>query len=646
MASLPFVVVLLLVVCPVLAFAQDQFRIFFADKGLSFLDLTPGSPRYEQALNRLSEETRTRRARSLGTQQILSEEDFNIPEGYLAQVELAGFEVLGSSKWTNTAVVRGNATDIEKLSRSVFIRSIQRLKRSVPRLAENAPSTLHLSSCGYDSVIYRAGPSRSQLARTNITPLHALGLDATGVRVAYFDTGFNWSFNDALEHSNVIDEYDFVFGDTVVSDQPGDVGGQGNHGTHVLTVAAGYLPDTVIGPAYNAELLLGKTEDLRSETPVEEENLARAFEWAEAQGARIASISLGYQNFDSGFVGYTYEDINGQNAISTRAAARAARLGMLVVVSAGNGRLSGFPHISPPSDADSILAVGAMDLNDSIATFSSIGPTFDGRIKPDIVAPGVGVISFAEGYGPVSVGGTSNAAPLVSGAAALMMQAHPDASGQEVREAILATGRLSKSPDNTYGWGMIDAYASAIELGTFIGKVTPTPLDNGLRVCAGVGSKNSANVKLLYEIDGARREFAMEETTDSNIYEGAFHADRSDVGKLVKYSIEVTDEQGAIARMPRNTQSHFEYILRAIPAPNTPVVQVLRSGTTIGLEFSGVKSGDYKIYDVLGRQIKTAEFSDSKLISVPTQDLIKGHYFIALHLQGHEMQVIKFQVFR
>ena len=146
-----------------------------------------------------------------------------------------------------------------------------------------------------------------------------------------------------------------------------------------------------MGPAYNPDLLLAKTEDLRSERPIEEDNYAAAMEWMEKLGVDITSSSLGYFGFDSGFVSHTYADMDGKTTVSAKACKRAAQLGVLVCTAMGNGGgNAAYPYLITPADADSIISVGALDVNDTIAGFSSRGPTFDKRLKPEICAPGVG----------------------------------------------------------------------------------------------------------------------------------------------------------------------------------------------------------------------------------------------------------------
>jgi hypothetical protein len=207
----------------------------------------------------------------------------------------------------------------------------------------------------------------------------------------------------------------------------------------------------LIGPAFGADFALAKTEIKLSETQIEEDNWVAGVEWADDLGADIVSSSLGYQDW------YTYEDMDGNTALCTIAADLAVSKGIVVVNSAGNERITTWYHIIAPADGDSVIAVGAVDLQGGLASFSSAGPTFDGRIKPDVVARGVQTYcAWANGgYGGAS--GTSLSAPLVAGVCALLLEIHPDWTPIQVREALWHTASQADDPDNLYGYGIANA---------------------------------------------------------------------------------------------------------------------------------------------------------------------------------------------
>ncbi|MFQ6610118.1 MAG: S8 family serine peptidase, partial [Fidelibacterota bacterium] len=235
--------------------------------------------------------------------------------------------------------------------------------------------------------------------------------------------------------------------------EPGDPENSHNHGTYTLSTLGGSFEGQLYGPAYNAQFLLAKTEDVSQEVPVEEDWYVAGLEWGESLGADVASSSLGYIDW------YTYEDLDGQSAVTTIAVNIAIENGMVITTAAGN---SGSGGIIAPADAFEVLACGAVDSNGEIAGFSSWGPTADGRIKPDICARGVATFC-ADIVSPNSyreANGTSLSTPLVGGAAAVILSAHPSWTPLQVREALMMTADNVENPDNQYGWGVIDVMAA------------------------------------------------------------------------------------------------------------------------------------------------------------------------------------------
>ncbi|GAF80334.1 unnamed protein product, partial [marine sediment metagenome] len=226
----------------------------------------------------------------------------------------------------------------------------------------------------------------------------------------------------------------------------------------------------LIGPAFKADFLLAKTEMLIEEIDLEEDNYVRALEWGEALGADIASSSLGYTDW------YTWQDMDGNTAVTTKAVDIAASLGMLCVTAVGNENGAyKWNHIIAPADADSVISVGAVDDTSGIASFSSRGPSYDGRIKPEVCALGVSTAcASGNGVSYTHLDGTSLSTPLVAGAAAVLLSANPSWTPMMVREALMKTASQSNTPDNDYGYGIIDIW-EAINIDTLLldGKTIP-----------------------------------------------------------------------------------------------------------------------------------------------------------------------------
>jgi serine protease AprX len=344
------------------------------------------------------------------------------------------------------------------------VRRIDRVhtaRRAVPEAARRADSPVRMQTPegprGEAAPSLDYGMSYGQLDLMNVIPLHDANRFGEGVLVAMLDTGYNRA-HESLIHLDVVAERDFINNDPVTKNEPGDPPTQHNHGTYTLSALAGYAPGELIGPAWAASFALAKTERVDVEIQQEEDDFVAGLEWADSLGADIVSSSLAYDDW------YTYEDMDGNTAVTTIAADIAASRGIAVVNAAGNAGPLPWPGIMAPADGDSVIAVGAVDYSGVIASFSSRGPTYDGRIKPDVCAQGVSVYaaSPADSLSYVWVGGTSLATPLAAGASALCLQMHPYWSPVVLRDELRAKADHAASPNNDYGWGVIDAYQTAL----------------------------------------------------------------------------------------------------------------------------------------------------------------------------------------
>ena len=275
------------------------------------------------------------------------------------------------------------------------------------------------------------------------------------------DAGFNRLSHDAFLSMDIIAAWDFVNNDPNVGDE-GDMG-EGSHGTQTLSTIGGYAPGHLIGPAFNSSYILAKTENTDTETPIEEDNWIAAMEWADSIGVDVTSTSLGYIGYDPPYQSYTWEDMDGNTTVITNGADYAAYIGIVVVNSAGNeGYNASHNTLGAPSDGDSVIAAGAVNSSGSRSSFSSVGPTVDGRIKPDIMALGSGdvVASPYNDHNYTTASGTSFSCPLSAGVAALILCSNPNLTPMQVRDAMRNTASKNSNPDNLYGWGILNALSA------------------------------------------------------------------------------------------------------------------------------------------------------------------------------------------
>lgn len=452
--------------------------VFFADKG-------DGIQNYlNNPTTVVSEKSLKRRSKVLSEDKLISDRDLPVYQNYINQIKAEGFRVKQKTKWINGVsgwVVKSEITKIADLSCVKQLDIVHCFKKDdFEEESENdVPRNINqnlLKPEGVNSFNY--GPSFTQLNQITVPQVHDLGYTGAGVTICMMDAGFDrWTTHQVFDSMNVIATWDFVDGDSDVEN--GNVGA-GSHGTNTLSLIGGFYEGQLIGPAFGADFILTRTEDIYSETPIEEDNWIAALEWADSIGVDLTSTSLGYLDFDPPYQNqsYTWEDMDGNTAVITNGADYAASIGIFVVNSAGNEADRQTPNtLVAPADGDSVIAVGAVNSNGTRASFSSYGPTVDGRIKPDLMAMGSNNYVAQNGsnsdYGHGS--GTSYSCPLLAGASALLMEVDPSLTPMQLSTLLKNTASQSTNPDNFYGWGIINTYAAVQSLITGVGKTTEVP---------------------------------------------------------------------------------------------------------------------------------------------------------------------------
>jgi len=428
--------------------------IYFTDKGGNLEKF------YNEPLKVVSEKS-IKRHQKLNKESILDFSDLPVNNDYVEQVVSNGFNIKHKSKWFNAISGFATKEQINKILRFSFVNRVDLVKgfskskndmefNETPIIENRFVQPEKLFSLNY-------GNSFMQNNLINVPAVHNLGYDGSGITICVMDAGFNNLAHTVFDSMNIIATWDFVNGDPNVGDE-GDMG-NGSHGTYVLSVLGGYAPGNLIGPAYRSNYILAKTENTDSETPVEEDNWVAALEWADSIGVDITSTSLGYLEYDPPYTSYTWQNMDGNTAIITIAGDLAVKKGIIVVNSAGNEGWRSTPNsLIAPADGDSIFAIGAVNSSGLRTSFSSFGPTVDGRIKPDFMAMGSGVVSARASNQTqyTFVSGTSFSCPLVSGAIALLLQANPNLNPIQIRGILRQTSSRSNNPDNFYGWGIIN----------------------------------------------------------------------------------------------------------------------------------------------------------------------------------------------
>jgi subtilisin family serine protease len=461
----------------------------FADKGETGpADL---ASRLAEAERTLTPESRRRRERA-GVRPLVDWLDLPLEPTYLGALVARGHAVYGQSRWFNRVAVRTSGPALAALASLPFVRRVAPVELAEPREPQARPArsgaledrsgSAPFAATGSTALSY--GRSLGQLTRLGIPAVHDSGYIGTLVNVCVLDNGFNYyKKHEALKTIPVgaLRARDFIRGGYIVQDTV-DVPAYFEHGTATLSALGGRAPGRYLGAAPGCNAILGRTEDDGSEKPIEMVYWTMGAEWADSLGADIISSSLTYNLFpDSAGTDLTYPQLDGHTAIITRAAEIAAAKGILVVTSAGNdgnnrnvGRKVGAPA---DANGDSVIAIAAVDSFGVRAAFSSKGPTFDGRIKPDLAAQGVAVyVATAIGdpntYEPLD--GTSFSAPLVAGLAACLLQARPAWPPVWIIQAIKASASHASAPDTLTGWGIPNGLAALRYVPDTLGVPDPT----------------------------------------------------------------------------------------------------------------------------------------------------------------------------
>lgn len=531
---------LLLMTCAAFAQTQDAW-VYFTGKpnAQSYLN-NPLTMLTQRALDR-------RTAQNIP----ITIQDVPVEQTYIDQVVAAtGITVKAKSKWLNCVHVRGTQTDVNALSSLSFVQSIHFADNSLnnkmaqPNVGEATINPVNKNM--NVEVNFNYGNSANQIQMLNGDYLHQQNYTGQGKIIAVLDSGFinvnsTAPFQRLFDNNLILGGYNFVNRTTNVYDLH-------NHGTMTLSCMGGYVDGQLVGTAPDAQYYLYVTEDVTEENPVEESYWVEAAEEADRVGADVISTSLGYFGYDNPSYSYNYSDMTGNSAFASQGANIAFSKGMIVVASAGNNGNTSEPHINVPSEATNVICVGAVDATEVRTGFSAIGPSFDGRIKPDVMAKGASAtVAYTSGaIGTAS--GTSFSCPIFAGLITSFWSAIPSATNQQLINFYKETCDRFSNPDNLYGYGIPNFQAALTNALTTIENtidafyIYPNPT-NGLLNVVFPNSYSNAQISLyntlgqvIYSKDIAHSNSSLNlDSLSSGVYYYSISfGNEQKVGKLIK----------------------------------------------------------------------------------------------------------------
>lgn len=448
--------------------------------------------------------------------------DIPVNQSYINQVNATGAIVFQRSKWFNAAiVVILNPTQLAAVNSLSCVASSSPVNRYHSTIADEViPASPSAFKSSAKTSAYSYGPSVTQVNQMNLECMHNQGFRGQNMTIAVIDDGFsmvntNPVFDSLRNEGRLLGTRDIVEGNSSVYEDD-------SHGALVLSCMAGNSPGNLIGTAPKAGYYLLRSEDVASEKIIEENNWVVAAELADSLGVDIITTSLGYTTFDVSSQNHVYGDLDGRTSVASIASTMAARKGIFLLNAAGNEGNGSWHYIGVPADADSICTVGSVNGSGVHSGFSSVGPTADGRIKPDVSTMGEGTYVCAPGGFFMSGNGTSFACPVMAGAVACLWQANPGKTNMQLLNAIRNTSSRYSSPDNNYGWGIPDMCLAHVILNPEpIGiaersrqevKLFPNPAKNQVSF----NLNSSAETVMLTDVLGNEINFSLSEKGANN----------------------------------------------------------------------------------------------------------------------------------
>lgn len=482
------------------------YSVSFAQTSLVFVffkDKPNKAAFYANPLSELSQKSLNRRT-SMGI--ALNDQDAPIEPSYLNNIQNLGFTVTDYSKWLNGVAVNATPAQVITLQAQNYVQSVESFARNSSggtKIAHRNKWENPADPAGKNLTVFNYGAGSGQIDQINLRPLHLAGYTGTGVTIAVIDAGFpnvntGAAYSRLWTNSHIKGGFDFV---TKTADiyNPS----LNTHGTAVLGAIGGYIQDTFVGSAPDADFYLYRSENAAVEIPEEELYWIEAAEEADRKGVDIITTSLGYSTFDDPKYNYTYAQMNGSTSFIARGAEIAVNKGIFTLIAAGNSGAQPWHYIVTPADNAKVFSIGGVDSAGMSSTFSSFGPNAAGVIKPDAAARGTGATSVSNtSNSTIPVNGTSIATPIAAGGVACLIQAFPAMNRDLMRNRLRQTASLYPNHTDQMGFGILNfgmLYNNVLSASDLVKKNEVAIFPNPVKSILNVASENDVLLLEVYD---------------------------------------------------------------------------------------------------------------------------------------------------
>ena len=479
--------------------SKEYYRVFYKDK-----DTTS----FQNNNNLYKETLKLYDVSALKRRGALYIEDAIITPSYLSKLKEFEIEYINSSRWFNYSLIMADSNVIKEIEKLSFVKKVNRTNTKFSTLDINSTKLTNYTEMILDKNSY--GESENQVSQLGVDKLHKLGFNGDSIVVGYLDSGFRL-FDDVVDSTQLLGQYDFVNNDNETSNQEGDAVNQDLHGTCVLSTVSAYNQDSLIGMASESFFYLAKTENISGEKNIEEDSFVFGLEWLETRGVQLINSSLGYINFDEGEFSHSFSDLDGNTTLVSQAVNKAVKKYIMFFNAIGNDG-PGEKTLISPSDANSVIAIGGLKKgSEEIANFSSIGPNASGEIRPHFVAQAADVTLASNNPDKkfIKASGTSFASPLMMGATTLIKSAYPEATNFSIFNSMKSVAKNPNGSElsNTFGYGIVDFKklmdTLSFSYGAAIAPYNTFEIDGKLRVVIYVLSVFDCNVNIQFIENGS-----------------------------------------------------------------------------------------------------------------------------------------------